>query len=278
MDTWEFVLVSLSAGFTNGGYGGLFWTLVGTVLCCSTIVASLAELETMAPTSGGQYHWVSEFAPEEYQRFLSYAVGWMSSLGWIASVASSVFVCTTMIQAMIELGEPDFAFPNWQYTLIMIAFSVLTIFFNTWGAPYLPLIETLSLSGHLGGFLVVIIPLLVLCPKNSASEAFTSVVNSGGWSSKGTACLLSQVTVLYCNLESDSAVHISEKVADAGFVVPRVMWWSYVMSVLLGIFILITMLLCIYPLDAMLDAVLDSDAPYLQSFTNTRSQDVALTG
>lgn len=28
-----------------------------------------------APTSGGQYHWVSEFAPAKYQRFLSYFTG-----------------------------------------------------------------------------------------------------------------------------------------------------------------------------------------------------------
>jgi choline transport protein len=185
MATWEFVLVSLSAGFTNGGYGGLFWTFIGTVICYSTIVASLAEMESMAPTSGGQYHWVSEFAPEKYQRFLSYSAGWMSSLGWIASVASSVFVVTTMVEALIDVTSPDFGFPNWQYTLIMLAFLFITIFFNTWGAPYLPLIETISLYGHLGGFLVVLIPLWVMCPKNSASEVFTSVVNSGGWSSKG---------------------------------------------------------------------------------------------
>lgn len=57
MATWEFVLVSLSAGFINGGYGGLFWVFIGTVLCYGTIVASLAEMESMAPTSGGQYHW-----------------------------------------------------------------------------------------------------------------------------------------------------------------------------------------------------------------------------
>lgn len=28
-----------------------------------------------APTAGGQYHWVSEFAPPRYQKFLSYLVG-----------------------------------------------------------------------------------------------------------------------------------------------------------------------------------------------------------
>lgn len=57
MATWEFVLVSLALGLLNGGFAGLFWTFIGTVLCYSTIVASLAEMESMAPTSGGQYHW-----------------------------------------------------------------------------------------------------------------------------------------------------------------------------------------------------------------------------
>jgi hypothetical protein len=30
---------------------------------------------TRAPTSGGQYHWVSEFAPASSQKFLSYITG-----------------------------------------------------------------------------------------------------------------------------------------------------------------------------------------------------------
>jgi len=107
MATWEFVLVSLASGLTNGGFGGLFWTFIGTVACYSTIVASLAEMASMAPTSGGQYHWTSEFAPEKYQKFLSYASGWMSTLGWLASTASSVFVCSTLIQSLIEVPTPE---------------------------------------------------------------------------------------------------------------------------------------------------------------------------
>jgi hypothetical protein len=30
-----------------------------------------------APTSGGQYHWVSEFAPRRFQRLMSYMTGWV---------------------------------------------------------------------------------------------------------------------------------------------------------------------------------------------------------
>jgi len=57
METWEYVLVSLSLGFTNGGFAGLFWCFIVTVICWAAVVASLAEMESMAPTAGGQYHW-----------------------------------------------------------------------------------------------------------------------------------------------------------------------------------------------------------------------------
>lgn len=124
----------------------------------------------------------------------------MSSLGWLASVSSSVFVMTTLIEAIIDIETPDYAFTPWQYTLIMLAFLAVTIVFNTWGAKTLPRFETLSLIGHLGGLLVTIIPILVLAPKNSAKEVFTEVVNSAGWSNTGTACLMAQVSVMYCNL------------------------------------------------------------------------------
>ena len=33
------------------------------------------RVEFRPPTAGGQYHWVSEFAPESLQKGLSYLVG-----------------------------------------------------------------------------------------------------------------------------------------------------------------------------------------------------------
>lgn len=124
----------------------------------------------------------------------------MSTLAWLASVASSLFVVATLIENMINLTNSSFAFPNWQYTLIMLACLVLTIFLNTWGAPVLPMVETISLFGHIGGFIIFVVPLWVLAPKNTAHAVFAEVVNSGGWSNTGTSCLVAQVTVLYCNL------------------------------------------------------------------------------
>nr|POE51122.1 hypothetical protein CFP56_70499 [Quercus suber] len=148
--------------------------------------------------------WVSEFAPPQFQRILSYTSGWMSTLGWLAAVASGNFVVTTQIQAMIEVTKPEFEFTNWQYTLIIIAFVAITIVFNTWGSNALPSLEIASLIGHVAGFLVVVICLLVLCPKNSAHEVFTEFRANGGWSS-GPAYLVSQVTIMY--FRSSRLVH-----------------------------------------------------------------------
>lgn len=144
--------------------------------------------------------WVSEFAPERSQRFLSYAAGWMSTLGWLASTASSLFVCASLIQALVEITDDAFVFESWQYTLIALAFMSIMIFCNTRWADFLPMLQTVSLVGHLAGVLIVIVPLWAMCPKNSATEVFTSVVDSGGWGNVGLSCLVAQISVLYCNL------------------------------------------------------------------------------
>lgn len=43
MATWEFVLVSLALGPWNGGFAGLFWTCIGTIICYSSVAISLAD-------------------------------------------------------------------------------------------------------------------------------------------------------------------------------------------------------------------------------------------
>ena len=163
-------------------------------------------------------------------------------MGWLASVASSVYVLAVQIQATINVTRPDYALTAWQTTLIMLAFTAITIVFNTYGTPIFPELEIASLIGHIVGFFVVIIPLWVLCPKNSAEDVFLNFRDQSGFNNMGLAYLTCQVYVMYCNLGSDSVVHISEEVGNASLVVPRCMWWSYLGNVFFGIIMLITML------------------------------------
>ncbi len=72
-------MTSNTQALLAGGSAGLFWSLVWAYSGQTFIVLSLAEMASMAPTSGGQYHWVSEFAPPKYQKILSYLSGELCS-------------------------------------------------------------------------------------------------------------------------------------------------------------------------------------------------------
>ena len=64
-----------NVGLQDGGPAGLIY---GFLFCWggyTAVVASLAELVSVVPTAGGQYHWAFELAPPKYRKFVSYITG-----------------------------------------------------------------------------------------------------------------------------------------------------------------------------------------------------------
>lgn len=72
---WEFTVFNLTAALTNGGRPTLVYSVLWNFVGFAPIYLSMAEMASMAPIAGAQYHWVSEFAPESLQRGLSYLTG-----------------------------------------------------------------------------------------------------------------------------------------------------------------------------------------------------------
>lgn len=127
--------IARSLIFIQGkGLAGVIWAYIWTFIGFGFVIASLAE---MAPISGGQYRWVSEFAPPKYQGFLSYITSWMSTSSWQAGNASRSFLTGTIAQALLTINYPDYAPQNWQGTLFVFA-MVLIYVVNIWGAQLCP--------------------------------------------------------------------------------------------------------------------------------------------
>lgn len=158
---------------------------------------SKADFVPRAPISGGQYHWVSEFAPPKYQQFLSYVVGWMSTLSWQAGNASGSFLTGTIIQALLVINHPSYEPQRWQGTLFVFAMVLVLYIVNVWGAQMWPLIQNGLLVLHILAFFAVIITLWVMAPHQSAKAVFTEFTNSGGWSSMGLSLMVGQITAIY---------------------------------------------------------------------------------
>jgi choline transport protein len=154
------------------------------VIFFSLVNISMAEMASMAPTAGGQYHWISEFAPRSMQKQLSYIIGWLCVLGWQTGSCIGCFLAGTQIQGLIVLNNPDYVYERWHGTLITIAIIFFVAFFNTVLAKHLPLVEGLVLCLHIGGFIAILVPLWVLGPRGESEQVWTTFADEGQWGSR----------------------------------------------------------------------------------------------
>lgn len=284
MVTWEVILANMLAVLTNGGTAGMFWGYIIVVIGYILVYASLAEMSSMAPTSGGQYHvrlsavgdgsianlwsqWVSEFAPPGAQKFLSYIVGWLCFTGWQSAITGIAFLVGTIIQGLITLNNPDYVYERWHGTLLTIAVVGFCVLLNTFAARKLPLVEGTLAVLHFAGLFVVIIVLWTLAPKNNAHNAFLQLTNAGGWSSDGLSMLVGLYPLTLCLIGFDSAVHMSEEIEGAARALPRSIMWSTYLNAALGFIMVITLIFTWGDMEQI--AASATGYPFLQIFYNT---------
>ncbi|EED24126.1 GABA permease, putative [Talaromyces stipitatus ATCC 10500] len=265
--TWEVILTLLTDGLTDGGTAGLIWGFVIVCVGFLLVFASLAEMASMAPTSGGQYHWVSEFAPKSCQKFLSYVTGWLCATGWQCAIVSIAFLTGTIIQGLIVLNDESYVFQRWHGTLLVVAITAFSVFFNTFLAKRLPMVEALILILHIVGLFAIIIPLWVMAPRASAKSVFTQFNNDGGWNSLGTSTLVGFSGTITAMIGYDCAVHMSEEIRNASETLPKAMMSAVVVNSVLGLVMLVTICFTLGDVDSILTS--PTGYPFIQVFFNS---------
>jgi choline transport protein len=205
---WEFGIFSMNQGLVSGGRAGIIWSTVAHAIGFVPIVLSMAEMSSIAPTAGAQYHWVSEFAHPKYQKVLSYYTGWISTMAWQAGNAIGVFLTGTLIQTAILERNVDYTFPAWHGSLLVMFSIFFTVTANILLSRYIPRVQTAFFVLHILVFFAIMVPILVNAPKASAAEVFTDFENTGGWSNMGFAVLAGQLTAIYmmCGTDAVSTV------------------------------------------------------------------------
>ncbi|MCJ1302732.1 hypothetical protein MMC08_005536 [Hypocenomyce scalaris] len=269
ISTWEILVTTLSIALVDGGTAGLIWGFIAVVIGFSMVYASVAEMASMAPTSGGQYHWVSEFAPRKYQKYLSYMTGWLCFTGWQAAIVSIAFLAGTIVQGLLVLNDPTYIYERWHGTLLVVAISTFSILFNTFLAKKLPIVEGIVLVLHIFGLFVIIIPLWVLAPRNSAKAVFTEFSNAGGWSDTGTSVMIGLLSPIVSMLGFDCAVHMSEEIKDAGETLPKAMMWSVALNSILGFVMVLTLCFTLGNVTTILASA--TGYPFIQIIYNATS-------
>ncbi|KAJ4294247.1 hypothetical protein N0V90_007937 [Kalmusia sp. IMI 367209] len=267
LSSWEAILATSVFALGNGGTAGLIWGYFIVMIGFGFVTASLAEMASMAPTSGGQYHWVSEFAPRSCQKLLSYIVGWLGVLGWQSAAAIVIYLASNQIVGLIIMHNATYMPKAWHGMLIMWAILGTCYLFNTFFSRKLPLIEGLIVVLHVAGFFAVIIPLWVMADRSSASDNFTLFVDNMGWNNVPLSTMIGLVGAASCFVGVESGAHMSEEVRNAAHVIPRAMMWTWVGNGLFGWIMAITFSFCVTDIMSVLMTPLG--VAYMQVFLNT---------
>ena len=253
--TWEGSLILFTTGLTNGGSAGLVYGYLFVWIGTVAVFTTMAELASMAPTAGGQYHWVWMLAPPWCRKFLSYIMGWLVICGWQAILAGGGYFGGSTIVALIQLNHDSYIPELWHGTLLLWAIVILAVFINTVTSNLLPKIETFILIVHVVGFFATLIPVVHLAPnKASTKDVFTQFSKGGGWPSQGLSFFIGLIGNVYALFGCDAAVHMAEEVKNAEVVVPWSMLTTTVINGALGFAIVIAVLFVTTDITAALES------------------------
>ena len=265
--TWETVLALFGQGFDNGGPAGLVYGFLIAWLSTLSVYTVISELASMAPIASGQYYWVYMLAPPKYKKVLSYVVGWLTSLAWIATVATESLFAGIMCQGILILQYPSYASKAWQGTLLTWAVISVNIFINVVIPGALPKFEILIVVLHLSAFVAILATLLATAEKHDATFVFATAFNTGGWSSQGLSYCVGFLGNVATFVGADASVHMAEEVDRANINIPRAICAGMITNGLIGFAMLITTLFCLGDADSVLDSSIGF--PFIQIFKNS---------
>ncbi|KAE9403315.1 putative amino acid permease [Gymnopus androsaceus JB14] len=224
LNSWESICGILAAGFFNGGPVSLIYGMLLVISGSLALAASLAEMASMCPIAGAQYHWTFILAPRRWANFITWMQGWITVFAWQAGVTSATYLVATAIQGLMIFNYPSYAADpkRWHATLLMWAVMLICYVVNVFAVKLLPIIELLGGILHLVLLVALLVPLVVLAPRSTNEFVWTELVNQSGGYSDGVSWCIGLLTAAYSFSGFDGAIHMSEEVRHAATAVPKI--------------------------------------------------------
>ncbi|KAG8528414.1 uncharacterized protein KY384_007332 [Bacidia gigantensis] len=241
------------AVMTIGWIVGSFFTLV--------VGASMAEILSGIPTSGGPYFWAYMLSPTHRAPFFSWITGWFNLLGQVAVTTAIDFGLATIISETAHVASGYK--PSAGGTLGIHAVILLShVCVNLLSIRTLKYIIYTSVTLNTAGVFCLCVAILAKAPKlQSAKFVFATfydgTANSDadvGWSIRAspayvavTGLLLTQYTIL----GFDASAHLCEETRKAVRDAPYGLIGSIGASAVIGFFLLLSLLFAIGDFEAV---------------------------
>ncbi|KAL8913160.1 MAG: hypothetical protein Q9171_001954 [Xanthocarpia ochracea] len=186
---WTALAGTLTVAISNGGPPGVIYEFIFATLMYAFISASIAELVSAMPSSGGVYHFAS-ISGGRFGRLTGWFAGWWNFSAYQFGIPAVSGIAGKQLITMYGLFHPDYTPQAWHtfigYNLVTWITCCVVLFFNR----ALPMIEKLSIVFVIGGVFVTIIVCAVMPYVNGKPYASHEFVwrnweNETGWTNNG---------------------------------------------------------------------------------------------
>lgn len=235
------VATTFNTPFQYGGPAVTVWAwFLGSVLNL-TLGASIAEIVSAYPSSGGLYSASGLLVPKRYRAITAWFTGWLNFTGQIAGIAGSAYGLAQMMLAWATVitdsaYSPTTAQTFGVYAAILIVHGVINCFPTRW-------LASLTSSYVIINFGMVIISSIVVLARtpsgdmHTGSYVFGEIVNQSGWSSKGFVFFLGLQSVQFVMTDYDATAHISEEISKAAIAAPVAIFTAVASTGIMGFFL-----------------------------------------
>ncbi|KAF5494883.1 Choline transport protein [Colletotrichum siamense] len=221
-NSWSAIAVTLSISIASGGPVTLLYGIILIFVLGGACALSMAEIASVYPTAGGQYHWTSILAPERSSRVLSYCCGSVNFLGWIANGAGFVIQMPVMVLSLASYLDPRYIPETWHIFLLFQAFNFTFTAYNIFLMKRTAWIHDLGFFISLTAFFVITVTCLARSnPKQVSSFVWTTFFNDSGWSSKGIVFFTGLLNPNFIYSGLDGAIHLAEECNHAASSIPK---------------------------------------------------------
>jgi hypothetical protein len=156
-NVWPAVGGSILVAIFNGGPPGVIYEFIVVSVFYWIIAASLAELASAIPSSGGVYHWASVTPGKKWGRIVGFYAGYWNWYAWIFGPASMAFIFSNTIVQMWGVTHSDFEAKPWHVFVTYIISTWVACFVVCFGNKALPNLNAIGIFFILAGFLITVI-------------------------------------------------------------------------------------------------------------------------
>ncbi|TQB67712.1 hypothetical protein MPDQ_004906 [Monascus purpureus] len=254
-NTWIALGGSIVTAIGNGGPPGVIYELIAASVFYWFIAASIAELASALPSSGGVHHWASVTAGP-YGRVCGWFAGWWNFFAWIFGAASTTQIVAAQSVSMYALFHPGFEWQRWHVFVSYIIITWMCCLLVAFANRAMPTVEALGGTLVLLGFIITLVVCAVMPHRNNQPYASNSFVwrdwkNETGWSSNGLVFCLGMLNGAFAVGTADVISHLAEEVPRPAKNIPLGILAQYVIGFITALCFAAGIFYGIYDLDAV---------------------------